>query len=55
MLAYSASVTLYLAYAGLASGFSGILLWPAVALHGILTVLLARTMFARGKAEDAKG
>ena len=54
MLTYSAAVTLYLAYAGLADGFAGILLWPAVALHGILTVLLGRAMFARGKTEDAK-
>ncbi len=42
MLTYSAAVTLYLAYLGLAGGFSGILLWPAVVLHGILTALLAR-------------
>ena len=54
MLTYSASVTLYLAYAGLAGGFSGILLWPAVALHGILTVLFARAMIARAKTADAK-
>jgi hypothetical protein len=43
MLTYSAAVTLYLAYVGLAGGFTGILLWPAVVLHTILTVLLART------------
>ena len=54
MLTYSAVVTLYLAYAGLAGGFAGILLWPAVALHGILTVLLARAMFARKKTTDGK-
>ena len=54
MLTYSAAVTLYLAYAGLAGGFAGILLWPAVALHVILTVLLARAMFARRKTADAK-
>jgi hypothetical protein len=54
MLTYSAAVTLYLAYAGIAGGFAGILLLPAVALHGVLTVLLARAMFARGKTTDAK-
>ena len=54
MLTYSAAVTLYLAYAGLASGFAGILLWPAVALHGVLSVLLARAMLALGKTADAK-
>jgi len=42
MLAYSAAVTLYLAYLGFASGLSGILLWPVVVLHVILTALLIR-------------
>jgi hypothetical protein len=27
---------------GVATGFSGILLWPAVVLHAIVTALLAR-------------
>jgi len=40
MLTYSAAVTLYLAYVGFAGGLSGILLWPAVILHVILTALL---------------
>jgi anaerobic C4-dicarboxylate transporter len=42
MLLYSAAVTLYLAYVGFAGGLSGILLWPAVGLHGVLSLLLAR-------------
>ena len=42
MLTYSAAVTLYLAYVGFAGRFGGILLWPAVVLHAILTALLAR-------------
>jgi hypothetical protein len=42
MLTYSAAVTLYLAYVGFADGLSGILLWPAVVLHVILTALLTR-------------
>lgn len=42
MLTYSAAVTLYLSYVGFAGGISGILLWPAVILHVILTALLAR-------------
>jgi hypothetical protein len=41
MLTYSAAVTLYLAYIGFAGGLSGILLWPALILHVILTILLA--------------
>lgn len=42
MLTYSALVTLYLAYLGYAEGMSGVLLWPAVILHVILTALLTR-------------
>ena len=42
MLTYSAVVTLYLAYVGFADGLSGILLWPAVVVHAILTILLVR-------------
>jgi hypothetical protein len=42
MLTYGALVTVYLAYLGLVGGFTGILLWPAVVVHAILTILLAR-------------
>jgi hypothetical protein len=42
MLTYSASVTLYLAYLGFAGGLTGVLLWPVVMLHAILTALLTR-------------
>lgn len=42
MLTYSALATLYLAYIGLQGEWVGKLLWPAVALHMILTALLAR-------------
>ena len=45
MLTYSAAVTIYLAYLGLMGGFSGVLLWPAVVLHAVLTLLLARAWF----------
>jgi len=44
MLTYSAAVTVYLAYLGFTCGSTGILLWPAVILHVILTVLLARVV-----------
>jgi hypothetical protein len=44
MLTYSASVTLYLAYLGFAGGLIGVLLWPAVVLHAILTALLTYDM-----------
>ena len=42
MLIYGAAVTLYLAYIGFAGGLNGILLWPMVVLHVILTALLMR-------------
>jgi hypothetical protein len=42
MLIYSGAVTLYLAYLGFAGESSGVLLWPAVILHLILTALLMR-------------
>jgi hypothetical protein len=42
MLIYSTVVTLYLAYVGFAGGLTGVLLWPAVGLHVILTALLIR-------------
>ena len=41
MLTYNVLATLYLACAGL-TGFVGILLWPVVAFHGGLSILLAR-------------
>jgi hypothetical protein len=42
MLTYSAAVTLYLAYLGFAGGLTGVFLWPAVVLHGVMTALLTR-------------
>jgi hypothetical protein len=49
MLTYSVAVTLYLGYVGLVGRFGGILLWPAVVLHLILTALLVWES-ARNKA-----
>jgi hypothetical protein len=40
LLVYSTVITLYLAYVGIAGGLTGLLLWPVVALHVILTALL---------------
>jgi hypothetical protein len=42
MFAYSSAATLYLAYIGFVGEFSGVLLWPAVALHALLSILLGR-------------
>jgi hypothetical protein len=44
MLIYNAAVALYLAYVGVSGESSGVLLWPVVVLHGIMTVLLIRAM-----------
>jgi hypothetical protein len=41
MVIYSAAVALYLAYLGFAGDLAGILLWPAVILHVILTALIS--------------
>ena len=54
MLTYSAAVTLYLAYVGFAGGLSGILLWPAVVIHAILTFLLARSWLKDRRKEEEK-
>ena len=50
MMTYGAAVTLYLAYIGLGGGSTGILLWPAVVLHVILTALLIRASDKETKA-----
>jgi hypothetical protein len=50
MLTYSALVTLYLLYLAIRGEWVGPLLWPVVALHGILTALLARAWFQSRKA-----
>jgi len=42
MLIYSGAVAVYLTYLGVAHGLTGLLLWPAVVLHVIVTALLAR-------------
>jgi hypothetical protein len=46
MLVYSAAVTLYLASVGFAGGFTGMLLWPVVVAHLILTALLTRALIS---------
>ena len=40
MLLYNVLVTLYLAFLGLGTEFVGVLLWPAVVVHAVLTILL---------------
>ncbi len=45
MLIYSALAMAYLAYVGIGGVWIGPLLWPAVVLHAVLTLLLAREWF----------
>ena len=45
MLTYSVLATLFLTHLGIRGEWVGPLLWPAVALHFVLTVLLARAWF----------
>jgi hypothetical protein len=52
MLCYSLLVTLYLAYLGIRGEWVGVLLWPAVVVHAILTILLVRAWF---KDQQTKG
>ena len=49
MLCYSLLATLYLAYLGIGGERVGILLWPAVAVHAVLTILLGRMWFKRNQ------
>lgn len=45
MATYGLLVTLYLSYLGIRGEWVGRLLWPAVALRAVLTLLLARAWF----------
>ena len=46
MLIYNLLITLYLAYLGTLGHLWGSLLWPAVALHAVVALLLARAWLA---------
>ena len=45
MLTYGALVTAYFLYLAFGGEWVGFLLWPAVVLHAVLTLLLARAWF----------
>ena len=53
MSTYSALATLYLAYLSIGSELVGLLLWPAVVLHAVLTLLLMRVWLKRRKERPA--
>jgi hypothetical protein len=45
MLTYGTLATAFLAYLGIRGKWVGPLLWPAVGLHAVLTILLARAWY----------
>ena len=49
MLTYNLLVTLYLVYLGVRGEWVGRLLWPAAALHIVVTVFLVRAWFEAPK------
>jgi hypothetical protein len=55
MLTYSVLVTLYLVYLGLGGEWVGSLLWPAAALHAVLTAFLVIAWLKDRQVKGAKG
>lgn len=51
MLTYSAGVAIYLACLGIQGDGGGLLLWPAVVLHSILTPFLANDLFRKNNRQ----
>ncbi|MGA7198943.1 MAG: hypothetical protein WBQ45_18505 [Roseiarcus sp.] len=43
LLTYNALIALFLAYLGTVERVGGVLLWPAVALHAVVALMLARS------------
>ena len=53
MLTYNALIALYLAYLGTAGHLNGLLLWPGVALHAVVALLLIWTWRDERRAQAA--
>jgi hypothetical protein len=51
MLAYNFLIALFLAYLGAVERVGGILLWPAVALHAVIALMLAGSWLAPRPAQ----
>jgi hypothetical protein len=54
ILIYSSLVTLYFLYLGIGGEWVGPVLWPALALHAVLTLLLARSWLAKRTTDRAQ-
>jgi hypothetical protein len=52
-LTYNALIALFLAYLGTARHMGGVLLWPAVALHAVVSFLLITTWRAQHRKKPA--
>jgi len=55
MFTYNLLVSAYLGLLGTGGQSVGVLLWPAVAIHGLLTFLLARGWFKAYQVQVTKG
>ena len=51
LFTYNLLVAVYLGYLAVGGGFVSYVLWPAFALHALLTVLLARPAYERARRE----
>jgi hypothetical protein len=51
MLIYSTLVTLFVACLGFSGGLIGVLLWPVIALHVILTAFLIREFMRKARGQ----
>ena len=47
MLTYTVLVALFLAFMGMRGGWGGPLLWPAIAVHAVLALLIARDLLGK--------
>lgn len=52
MLTYGSLTTGYLAWLGIRGEWAGALLWPAVGMHAVLTLLLARAWLNRETSRE---
>jgi hypothetical protein len=55
LLTYNLLVACYLTFLGIGGQFVGVLLWPAVAIHGLLTLLLVREWLKTQPTQNTKG
>ena len=55
MLTYTVLIALYLAYMGMRGGWGGPLLWPAIAVHAVLALLIARDLLGKKTSKHLNG